>query len=104
MLNGAFEKHQRKPSYKKSRGLILLESFSYPGFEDFIEQIDLKGVEPFTLLMLDLIPKLQLTELRWDEHQKHIKVIDVTKSHIWSSATLYDNETRKKDKLGLTSY
>lgn len=96
LLNGAFEKHQRKPEYKKSRGLILLESFSYPSFEDFIEQIDLKGVEPFTLLMLDLIPKLQLTELRWDEHQKHIKVIDVTKSQIWSSATLYDNETRKK--------
>ena len=28
LLNGAFERHQRKESYSRSRGLILLESFS----------------------------------------------------------------------------
>lgn len=99
LLNGAFEKHQRKSSYTKSRGLVLLESISQPNFNDFIEQVDLTGVEPFTLLMIDSHSSLSLTELRWDEHQKHIKIIDITQPHIWSSSTLYDEETRVKRKL-----
>lgn len=96
LLNGAFERHQRKESYSRSRGLILLESFSYSTIEDFINDINLNGVEPFTLLLFDTKNTLEITELRWDETQKHVSKIDVTQPHIWSSSALYDKLHREQ--------
>lgn len=96
LLNGAFERHQRKESYSRSRGLILLESFSYPAFADFISNVNLNGVEPFTLLLVDAENTLEITELRWDESQKHVSKIDATQPHIWSSSTLYDKTTQEQ--------
>lgn len=100
LLNGAFQKHQRKSSYRKSRGLIVLDSFSFSTFHDFANEIDLEGIEPFTLLLIDsMFSQLSFIELRWDEHKKHINKIDVTKPHIWSSATLYDEDVRIKREI-----
>jgi|TARA_R110000787_G_C13368980_1_gene440695 transport and Golgi organization protein 2 len=98
LLNGAFEKHQRKESYTRSRGLVLLESFSYSSIEDFINDINLNGVEPFTLLLFDTKNTLEITELRWDETKKHVSKIDAAQPHIWSSSTLYDKTTREQRK------
>ena len=64
ILNGAFEKHKSNPPYKKSRGLIVLESFLNNSFESWIENVNLKNIEPFTLILFE---KDRLTELRWDE-------------------------------------
>lgn len=96
LLNGAFERHQRKESYSRSRGLILLESFSYSTFADFINNVNLNGVEPFTLLLIDSENTLEITELRWDETQKHVSKIDETQPHIWSSSALYDKSNREQ--------
>lgn len=96
LLNGAFEKHERKEKYSRSRGLIVLESFSYSSFDEFIKEVNLQGVEPFTLLLIDNNNDLQFTELRWDESKKHVSKVDISKPHIWSSATLYDQPTRLK--------
>ena len=89
LLNGAFKKHKRSLPYNRSRGKILLESFTYKSIEAFLNQSDLQNVEPFTLI---LVKHETLTELRWDGVQKHIKTFDSTKNHIWSSATLYPKD------------
>jgi len=102
LLNGAFERHERKNKYIKSRGLILLESFSYNKTEDFVNDVQLKGVEPFTLLLLnhENASDIKFTELRWDEKEKHIKKINTTSPQIWSSATLYDTDAiQKREEL-----
>lgn len=96
LLNGAFEKHEPKKSYRKSRGLILLESFTYDRIADFITKINLLDIEPFTLLLIDLIPTFNFTEIRWDGIKKHVTHIQKHESKIWSSATLYDKNIRSE--------
>lgn len=90
LLNGAFVKHQHRPPYRKSRGLIVLDFFSAAGIRSFVENIDLDGVEPFTLVMID---RGELGELRWDGSQKYFRALDSSEAWIWSSATLYDEQT-----------
>jgi len=86
LLNGAFEKHQPKPVYRKSRGLVPITAF---------RQVDLEEIEPFTLI---LFCAEQLFECRWDGQQKHILEMDTSARHIWSSATLYTPEKVEERK------
>lgn len=89
LLNGAFERHIRKESYAKSRGLVLLDIVSSENPVSILETIDLQDIEPFTLVLFD---GSELIELRWDENRKHIKKLDINKKHIWSSTTLYSKD------------
>lgn len=89
LLNGAFSKHTPMPPYRKSRGLVVLETISSAKPFDFITQMDLQGIEPFTLI---LYQQGQLIELRWDGNKKHERELDTSGNYIWSSATLYSDE------------
>ena len=89
LLNGAFERHIRKESYAKSRGLVLLDIVSSENPVSILETIDLQDIEPFTLVLFN---GSELIELRWDEIRKHIKKLDINKKHIWSSSTLYSKD------------
>jgi uncharacterized protein with NRDE domain len=93
LLNGCFKKHTPAPPYIKSRGIILLEVIktAFP-FKTF-QRLNLSGVQPFTLVLLD---NNFLYECRWDGKLKHQKELDSTKSYIWSSVTLYDDEIIQK--------
>ena len=93
LLNGAEEKHERKSSYRKSRGLIVLELMSENSPKDFWEQIDLDNIEPFTLV---LFQNNQLFQLRWNGTNKEKLVLDPNEKHIWSSSTLYSVSVRKE--------
>ncbi len=93
LLNGAFVKHKHHPPYRKSRGLILLDFFQYKDPIEFNENIDLNEIEPFTMVM---ISEYKLYVLKYDGVNKHFKMLDAESNYIWSSATLYDNETAEK--------
>lgn len=94
LLNGAFEKHISHPPYRKSRGLILLESILSEAPENYLSSGELTGIEPFTLVMAEEKSEgLHLQELRWDGNKSHLKQLDSGRPHIWSSATLYSAET-----------
>ncbi len=93
LMNGGFEPHKRKDSYKHSRGLIVTRFFSYKNAADFIENYDFSGVEPFTLVIAEFG---KLYELRWDETNYHLKEMDAKEPHIWSSTTLYTPEITAK--------
>jgi hypothetical protein len=95
LLNGAFEKHERLPSYRKSRGMIFLEIFREQDPHSHFCRIDLQGIEPFTLV---LFIAGRLWECRWDGFARHVFLLDGTKSHIWSSATLYEEVARSDKK------
>jgi hypothetical protein len=96
LLNGAFEKHTIKKNYRLSRGLMLLDVYRFSSPNDFIELYDFNDIEPFTLIIIDpIVFPLSLKELRWDGSQTHVKVLDASRPKIWSSATLYTNETRQ---------
>ncbi|WP_264535159.1 NRDE family protein [Flavobacterium sp. N1736] len=93
LLNGGLVKHEVKPSYRKSRGLIALEIIYADSPKDFWIEINLENIEPFTLV---LYQNKELYELVWDGSEKKTILLDETKNHIWSSVTLYSDEIRKK--------
>lgn len=63
LLNGAFKPHQRVDHYKHSRGKVVLAAFEYTSIYDFITHYDFRGIEPFTLVIVE---NYQLYELRWN--------------------------------------
>ena len=93
LLNGAAEKHQMKSSYRKSRGLIVLDLISSSSVLKAWETIDLEGIEPFTLV---LFSNQKLHQLRWNEVEKETTYLDANQPHIWSSSTLYSSEIRQE--------
>lgn len=93
LMNGAFERHEWNPPYRMSRGIVLLDLFKENSVTDFLENYDLNGVEPFTMIIID---SGQMTELRWDNVKKHIKPLETDKPQIWSSASLYPKPVREK--------
>ncbi len=90
LLNGAFLKHDMSKTFSKSRGIVVLDAIKYQNIDDFVENYSLEGVEPFTLIIIE--NGKSISELRWDEHKKHLKSFDYSKARVWSSATLYPPE------------
>ena len=93
LLNGGFSNHKRKEVYPKSRGLIVKELLIAESFERTCMEIDLVGIEPFTLVVVSWKEKLELSEFVWDGQQRHLKKL-VPGTFIWSSSTLYDDEMK----------
>lgn len=91
LLNGAFEYHPHQPPYKRSRGLMVLDFFSFQTAVAFFEEYDFEQMEPFTMVIYD---NGKLYDFRWDERQKHIKELDVNSKYIWASATLYAEKAK----------
>lgn len=91
LLNGAFKKHEHLPPYRKSRGIVLLDSFEF-ALEEFASSYDFAGIEPFTLLRVEaLAPPIAL---RWDGKVVHESVLSRSPL-ILSSSTLYSLENQK---------
>lgn len=92
LLNGAFEKHESLPPYRKSRGIIFLEIIYSIKPSGYFNQIDLSGIEPFTMIIFEN----ELYECRWTGIEKHCTKLKKDNSYIWSSVTLYSNIVTKK--------
>jgi hypothetical protein len=86
LLNGAETRHHPQPPYRQSRGLILLELADSNSPLQSFRKIDLAGIEPFTIILLE---DGRLHECRWDGNRKYHKNSDAITPHIWSSVTLY---------------
>ena len=94
LLNGGFVYHTSRASYAKSRGLIVKELLKADDIRIGLNQVDLIGVEQFTLTIVDWNDSLKLLEFVWDGSKKHIKLMS-QEPHIWSSSTLYDESIKQ---------
>ena len=95
-LNGGLARHEPRPPYKKSRGIILLQLADSANPARIFSEIALDGIEPFTAIIYQ---RESLYECVWNGSGKHIHQKDESSPHIWSSVTLYDGEAigrRKK--------
>jgi hypothetical protein len=70
-----------------------LDIISEKNPSQFLQKINLDGIEPFTLILLD---SGSLYEFRWDGNERYCKQLSVHRPHIWSSTTLYDGLVIKK--------
>jgi hypothetical protein len=93
LLNGAQEKHPIKLSYRKSRGLIVLDLIGNVSPRNFWNTIDLDNIEPFTIV---LFQEQYLFQLRWNGAKKEAIELSTDKRHIWYSSTLYSKESREE--------
>jgi hypothetical protein len=94
LLNGAFEKHHRKKTYRQSRGLILLDFYHFSNLKDFIDNYQFEGLESFTLIIVENKPETALTEIIWNEKELFVKMMSNSQAYIWSSSTLYTSDMR----------
>ena len=94
-LNGGFVRHTPEPPYRKSRGLILLDLIDSPDPAAGFKTLPLHQIEPFTAVLWSTG---RLVECRWDGTRKYATELPVSKPHIWSSATLYDEAVVEKRK------
>ncbi|MFC0264370.1 NRDE family protein [Fontibacter flavus] len=97
LLNGAMEKHIKKEKYRKSRGILVLESLLCRNFSDFYRSIDLEGIEPFTMVMVEPGTESVINPiiLRWNGETKHLKAPNSKEPFILSSSTLYNLKAKK---------
>src|SRR5687768_5399422 len=69
LLNGAFEAFVPEPSYRISRGRVVVHATLDPDITAFIHSYDLEGIAPFTLLIFE---KEKFVQLIWDGTQRHV--------------------------------
>lgn len=88
ILNGEYKIHSHQPPYRKSRGLVLIDLLNYHSIDEFVEKVDLEGIEPFTMIMLNRkINEKKI--LVWDEKTKHLEDHSNENLIIRSSSPLY---------------
>ncbi|TGV03181.1 NRDE family protein [Flavivirga rizhaonensis] len=95
VLNGGFKLHERKSSYRKSRGVVAKDFMISDDIEATIETYDLRNIEPFTIIIVDWSTTLKFYELVWDGENKYFKQLP-NAPKIWSSSTLYTDEMKRE--------
>ena len=95
LLNGGHEKHERRSSYKVSRGAVVKDLLAAPDFSEALAAYDLSQVEPFTLVVVEWQNELQFSEVVWDAKNRSFKHLGLD-SYIWSSSPLYSSEAKKE--------
>ena len=94
---------------------MALAYFDYATIDEFIHAFNFEGMEPFTLILYN---KGDFKELKWDEVELYVRSLSVKDIHLWSSATLYNQEwwlnrsinfkefvaRKQPDQLGIMDY
>ncbi len=103
LLNGGFVAHQPEESYRLSRGVVVTELLTS---EDVLEKINtfyFKGIEPFTIILVDWSVDLSLYELVWDGENIHFSKKPLQPT-IWSSSLLYNDNVKKKREIWFSDF
>lgn len=95
VLNGGFEYHERRASYRLSRGIVANDLLVSKTLLTTITDYDLSDVEPFTMVIVDWNDDLQFMELVWDGKRKHFREFP-PEARIWSSSTLYSEDKKEE--------
>ncbi|CAL2082943.1 NRDE family protein [Tenacibaculum sp. 190524A02b] len=103
LLNGGFVKHEREDVYKMSRGVIVKKLLIVDDVVKEIERFNFKGVEPFTIVLVDWNEALVAYELVWDGQEKYFTKLS-QEPKIWSSSTLYTQEVKELRKTWFANW
>ncbi|MDT0691037.1 NRDE family protein [Salegentibacter sp. F188] len=103
LMNGGFQNHKRKDSYRKSRGVVVKDFLAAEDLELTIMDYNCEDIEPFTVILVDWHKELLFLEFVWDGNEKHIKNLPQTE-HIWSSSPLYSEEMKALRQQWFTEF
>ncbi len=91
LLNGGFIPFVPDPPYRLSRGQVVMEAAGAGEVMPFVENFNLEGIAPFTLLIYE---KKLFIQTVWDGFKRHIVELPQDRPQLWSSVTLYPPEVR----------
>jgi len=103
VLNGGFVMHERKRSYRLSRGVVMKDLLVAKNLDKAIEDYNLIDIEPFTLVIVEWNTSIEFKELVWDGITKHFVQLPF-QPKIWSSSSLYNDMMKKERLKWLQSY
>ena len=103
LLNGGFTAHEREDAYRMSRGSIVTDLLISEDVFTAIDNYNLKGIEPFTIILVDWENDLVLYELVWDGSISHFSEKPLA-PQIWSSSLLYSEEMKKKREVWFSEF
>lgn len=103
LLNGGFTAHERESEYRMSRGVIVTDLLTSENASETIRGYDFKGIEPFTIIMVEWPQDLRLFELVWDGDAVHFSEKPLA-PQIWSSSLLYSEETKRKRETWFSEF
>src|SRR5690606_28790607 len=95
LMNGGYKAHQRKPFYRKSRGLVVKDLLKCEDVKRKIDNYNFNEIEPFTVIMVEWITEFKLFQLVWDGTDLHFSELPLTPK-IWSSSPLYPENLKKR--------
>jgi hypothetical protein len=95
LMNGGFVTHERKPFYRKSRGLVVKDLMKCDDLEKEIENYDFNEIEPFTAILVEWKTEVKLFQLVWDGLNYHFSEEPMA-PQIWSSSPLYPEKLKEK--------
>lgn len=93
LLNGGFTTFIPKPSYRLSRGVVVMDAAASDDLTTFFHSYNLADIAPFTLVTYD---RGALHQFTWTGEERYLKEMNTEEPHIWSSATLYTPEVVKQ--------
>ncbi len=103
LMNGGFVAHERKPSYRKSRGLVVKDLLKTENLKQQIEGYDFDGIEPFTAILVEWKTEVHLFQLVWDGTDYHFSE-ETLAPQIWSSSPLYPSDLKKKREKWFSAF
>ena len=103
LMNGGFVAHERKPFYRKSRGLVVKDLLKTENQKKEIEKYDFNGIEPFTAVLVEWKTEVQLFQLVWDGTDYHFSEEPLA-PQIWSSSPLYPENLKKKREQWFSAF
>ncbi len=95
LMNGGFVAHERKPFYRKSRGLVVKDLLKTDDLQAEIENYYFNEIEPFTAILVEWESEVLLFQLVWDGLDYHFSQ-EPWAPQIWSSSPLYPENLKKK--------
>ena len=104
LLNGGYQDHTKLKNYRHSRGVVVTDILSEKSLFEAMTNYNCENLEPFTLVGVDWSNDLAFYELVWDGKTKHLQKLDTSKSHIWSSSTLYTDEMKQMRRDWFADY
>lgn len=94
LLNGGFVYHDPTIKFPKSRGVVVKSILTSKDLLNTLNSIDLNGVAPFTLIVVDWSEENIIYELVWCRQEKKVTELAVEQPYIWSSSTLYTDDMK----------
>lgn len=95
LMNGGFVAHDRKPFYRKSRGVVVKDFLKAENLKSEVKNYDFNEIEPFTIVFVDWTDEVRLFQLVWDGADYHFSEEPLA-PQIWSSSPLYPEDLKKK--------